>query len=368
MTRNERMQALIEDAMILLGYAAYLGKEIPTEAAATLTHTDSLLAQKAQLSDNDEVVLLSAYRQIAAILTPVTATSLKDTDDRYGRPGTIRARLGLRQLSKGKRFLRKFSWLAILFLAFTVTTEFAKNFIVDIFNKRTGLEQAQERKQKVEASIKDLEWQRQSIEGTVPVDHLDQKTRVASANVHRQLVDLEGQRALVAARIESIRLELTSGFKAVSVLFGKFGIREETVKNVIEPIAIGVTNFLLPMLYGALGACAYVLRVVIPLVHDRTFERRRAGDYGTRVYLGMLSGVAIQWLLSGATIEKEIAVRFTPATLAFIAGYSVEVLFTIIDTIIAALVSAVKGVAGRSGAASPSSSSPGGGGSQVQPK
>jgi hypothetical protein len=358
------MREQAEEGMIMLGYAAYLGKDVPAEAATTVTHTDTLVSQNAPLRDNEEVALLSAYRRIAATLAPVTATSLKDTDDRYGRPGIIRGRLGLGPLSEGKRFLRKFSWLAVLLLALTVTAEFGKNFIVDIFNKRTELDQAEEQKQKIEASLKDLEWQRQSIEGTTPVGRLDQKTRVASATVRRQLYELESQKAVAASRITNIRRELQSGFRAVSLVLGRFGINEETVKNVIEPIAIGVTKFLLPMLYGALGACAYILRVVIPLVHDRTFERRRTGDYGTRVYLGMLSGVAIQWLLSGATTEKEIAARFTPATLAFVAGYSVEVLFTLIDAIIAAMTSTVKGLAGRAPAAPPPSSPQGGGASK----
>ena len=58
------------------------------------------------------------------------------------------------------------------------------------------------------------------------------------------------------------------------------------------------------------------------------------------ISIGMLSGVALQWIFSGS--GKPVPGGFTPAVLAFAGGYSVEVIFTLFDRIIKIVTDAVK--------------------------
>ena len=48
-----------------------------------------------------------------------------------------------------------------------------------------------------------------------------------------------------------------------------------------------VLNRLLPILYGALGATAYLLRTLIPHIRNRTFNRKLSDSITVRICLGM---------------------------------------------------------------------------------
>ena len=91
--------------------------------------------------------------------------------------------------------------------------------------------------------------------------------------------------------------------------------------------------FLLPLLYGLLGACAYVLRSLT--VEIRTYTYRNQSDirFRLRLYLGALSGFAVAWFVNSKTAPT-LAESITPLALAFLAGYSVEIVFAAMDALI----------------------------------
>ena len=67
----------------------------------------------------------------------------------------------------------------------------------------------------------------------------------------------------------------------------------------------------------------------------RIFARRdgrRTGEFTVRIFLGMLSGLTLQWLVVRA--DGTIAGGVTPAVLAFLGGYSVEMLFAAMDRLV----------------------------------
>ena len=103
----------------------------------------------------------------------------------------------------------------------------------------------------------------------------------------------------------------------------------ETLKDVSVPLGVILGSFLLPVLYGALGTFAFVLRSLFREMVDRTFDGRRTGEFTVRIFLGMLSGPTLQWLVVGA--DGTLAGGVSPAVLAFLGGYSVEILFAAVD-------------------------------------
>src|SRR5262249_42891393 len=72
-------------------------------------------------------------------------------------------------------------------------------------------------------------------------------------------------------------------------------------------------SFLPPVLYGALGTCAFVLRNLFYKMVDRSFDGRRTGEFTVRIFLGMLSGLSLQWLVVRA--DGTVAGGITPAVL-----------------------------------------------------
>jgi hypothetical protein len=91
-------------------------------------------------------------------------------------------------------------------------------------------------------------------------------------------------------------------------------------------------SYILPVLYGLLGASVYVLRTIAREISEVTYT----GDRGhlLRLALGTLSGLIIGWfvfLLPGQSIVTSIS----PLALAFIVGYNTEILFALMDRVIA---------------------------------
>ncbi len=93
--------------------------------------------------------------------------------------------------------------------------------------------------------------------------------------------------------------------------------------------------YVLPLLYGLLGAFLFVLRSLAKDVRRMVYCRQSDSDYRLRLTLGALAGLAIGWLLTPEQ-RGEISVLSTFA-LPLLAGYNVELLFSLMDRLISTL-------------------------------
>ena len=98
-------------------------------------------------------------------------------------------------------------------------------------------------------------------------------------------------------------------------------------------------KWLLPLLYGALGAMVFVVRTLSVQSRDRLFRREALVSLVLRVFLGMISGLAIGWFwnqsATGPTTAGALtATTLSPFALAFVAGYGVELFFALLDKIV----------------------------------
>ena len=97
-----------------------------------------------------------------------------------------------------------------------------------------------------------------------------------------------------------------------------------------------IQTYVLPLLYGLLGSCAYVLRQLTLEIRARTFRRELGISYWLHIFLGVLAGLAIGWFLRPEVGDNGLIRGLTPFALSFLAGYSVEVLFAAMDRLVAA--------------------------------
>jgi hypothetical protein len=86
-------------------------------------------------------------------------------------------------------------------------------------------------------------------------------------------------------------------------------------------------NALVPLLFGAIGACAYVLRLISDQIRETSFSATSPVRHSVRVLLGMLAGFAVG--LGGVATSAGL----TAAALAFVSGYSIEPVFATMDGI-----------------------------------
>ncbi len=90
-------------------------------------------------------------------------------------------------------------------------------------------------------------------------------------------------------------------------------------------------TLVIPYLYGALGADAYILRETTQQLHTREFDPRRIPENRARFLLGTLSGGVMVLF-----VDDNGAYALKGAAAGFLAGYSTDFLFNTIERMIKA--------------------------------
>ena len=96
-----------------------------------------------------------------------------------------------------------------------------------------------------------------------------------------------------------------------------------------------IQKYILPLVYGLLGACVYILRDLSAKLKNCSFTKTSRINFHIRQYLGMLGGLAVGWFVTPEPSSGPF-VGLSPLALAFLAGYSIELLFRAMDALIGA--------------------------------
>lgn len=112
--------------------------------------------------------------------------------------------------------------------------------------------------------------------------------------------------------------------------------KRATIQTAAAVLAV-LNGYVIPLLMGFLGSSAFVLRTYLRNLGDRLLRPRDFRSYGIRVVLGTLCGLTIGFFLTpGLTVAHSpggpaTVVNVTTPAAAFLAGYSVEVVFRFFD-------------------------------------
>jgi hypothetical protein len=90
--------------------------------------------------------------------------------------------------------------------------------------------------------------------------------------------------------------------------------------------------WVLPGLYGALGALMFFMRAILsPFYPDPSVSR-----VALRIALGVFAGIAIVWFWSPSTTQTMAATNLTLGsfTIAFLVGFSIDVFFALLDRLV----------------------------------
>jgi hypothetical protein len=94
-----------------------------------------------------------------------------------------------------------------------------------------------------------------------------------------------------------------------------------------------LATYVLPALYGLLGACAFVLRQLSADIAELRFANDLRVRYTLRLNIGLLAGLAVGWFITPDQSASVIA-NLSPLALAFVAGYGSDLLFAVLDRIV----------------------------------
>lgn len=108
----------------------------------------------------------------------------------------------------------------------------------------------------------------------------------------------------------------------------------QRILSVLEGMLTLLGAFILPITWSFLGAALYVSRALADDIRTMTYAPERAILHRSRYYMGMVAGfIAAKLFPTSTGISEETVSIFAVALLV---GYSVEVLFSLLDRLISA--------------------------------
>lgn len=346
----------IADATLLLSYATRKGIDVPDEVATSIV---GVVTTDDRTSDN-VAQLWKALSAIARLVQPVTVESLKASlAEPTGAPGQEHRRPISRADAAVRRY-RRWAYRTLVCLAIIqIYTIVGVNALSDVDSPASGLAEVARKFSELSAEVQaKTETPTPSVPPVALVRDMFElsalRFKLETEWLRLETSDLVLQRwSLGWHPVRAMQTILpgiqvanaTADAPAASSLadseqqaerYAQRPYTREHYEAVLESrVALAaLQNYILPFLYGLLGACVFILRTLAGEVRSVTFS----SDVGFRLRLplGALAGVAIAWfpnMMNASEAFKGV----TPLALAFMAGYSVEVLFTAMDRLITAL-------------------------------
>jgi hypothetical protein len=166
----------------------------------------------------------------------------------------------------------------------------------------------------------------------------------ARAEVQRQVTQLNQRqmaylilaKAILGATATIADLPLRP-FRLHSLFYTEEGKGDELESTIIrgklEMLLVFFSGYLLPMLYGLLGACAFVLRKLSDEIDKMTYAHDARVRYTLRLNIGLLAGLAVGWFLKPGAGDPSLT-SLSPLALAFIAGYGSDLFFVFLDKLV----------------------------------
>lgn len=329
----------IHDAHLMLSYAAENGIALDESHVRTLVESENLLgadheAGSTELQDR-LVHFWTTYDEVVRAMSPVTPASLAASLETSGRGGgwigkLLDQWLGPQNRTRAHASIAKYSWISLLVLFFLLAVQVYWVIGSRLEAQSTQLIAQSEELSKQAGLLKKTDptgegIESQQLEASGEQLNLELQIRVEALNgwnyVWKSLIpDSPDTPGGTGAR-KAIDTE-ESPFTALR----KAKLEASLAKESIE-------LYLLPLLYGLLGACLYVLRTLAAEIRAKTFTLDRG--YGMRIYTGGLAGLIIAWFGIPKGPEDSLA-SLTPFALALLAGYSVELLFSFMDRLVTA--------------------------------
>jgi hypothetical protein len=345
----KRLADLVGDASALLYHAVVSGQNIAPEIRDPIIGLRTALTAGKAIAPDEESAFLSSYAKLAVLVAPVTAATLRATSRHYPSRAWLARLFRLRTVSEAQFASFLFGSLAICLLVAIGVSEGTRTFIAAIISSQDEMVKVREDIRLGKLQLQALDEQVKALDTEQPQPN--QARGIVKAGLARQREELDSRLSRLREQQLGLEEKISKGYETLGRITPFVAWSE--LRNVIVPIANVIGGFFLPLMYGALGTCAYILRTIYAQMVSRSYDARRSGEFIVRIFLGMLSGITLQWLLvrDGSTVPGGI----TPAVLAFLGGYSVELLFTAMDRLLAAVTGSMRTAPTAKGAAAPAS-------------
>ena len=328
----------VQEAQLLLYFASRQGIKLENTIIAKVveaTCIDDGNTRDSQTTKQIEQEFWPAFQQLAETVKPVTIESIKAINYSYS---TSRGAYSYWPLFNNKplaqRSISNYSRFAVFTLLVVIAVQMYWVIGVSVTNETVNL--------KVE--IESLKEQRLQRKNEINDDQL------GGDNIYTALGAkiTQNQQWLNAAHMnlknwnrlwQAIANPLSDAKSYDGTTINTNIIRNRIAVTSAGFVLQALSTYILPLLYGLLGAFAYVLREIAKEVRTVTFSHKSCNRYRLRLALGLLAGIAVGFLVSPDTGQPMLTfATLGPLPFAFLAGYSVELVFAVMDKIVSAFL------------------------------
>jgi hypothetical protein len=339
----------LNDAEMLASYAVRNNITGLQDAIAEIAAARAFFRAGGLIGDEQKKFYV-AYSALAAAISPVTVATLKSSLDEYGidvRRWFCGPKVKFSWARLASRSYRTWAMIALFSLLIVQSYWLVGSSLLNAFPKPTTEE--------VESIARFRIAQRKELETFRRANPTIARPPASEAAVSDQESKAAEQQELERAkadylvrRLEEQREEISYmlvGWCEVIVPKHWLSVDEDHSLPTDRIVALSgriidvLQQYILPLLYGWLGAITFVLRTLAQQAKDRLFNVENRIGYGLRIWLGIVAGLAIGWFFKPEKSDTNMISSLSPFALAFLAGYSVDVLFAAMDRLVGAFSS-----------------------------
>ncbi len=355
---------IVKDSQLLVSYVVHEGEiEIDEEALSVLVKSKYLIEENKWTLDA-EILFWKTYDRVMSQIKPVTIESIKSNISIDDKKAKSFIRNGKARSAKAVTWYRFLAVLAMASLLLTqiywvIGTNLTQQ-IGSIFDEREAVRIKREKivYLKEQGNADDLKTDPEISEFNVAYKVLDQKldsnyellcgwnriwqkimfkdqfvgkvTDYVESKYDRKMTALKESKKDSDGATSNYqkKIDEEENMHQLNIARNRLFLSEFSAEYVLIALQI----YLLPLLYGFLGAVTFVLRTLSVEIRNLTYTRDSEIKYRLRLSLGALAGMAIGWFFKPEDVN--FVSSLSPFAIAFLAGYNVDVLFSIMDKMI----------------------------------
>ena len=341
---SPEVDQVINDGQRLITYIARNGdSQLDPEITAIILESKYKAARNEWTAEAENLFMIN-YDKLAKIVYPVTVESINAIIPL--QPNKKRAPT---KAERAVGWYRRYTMLALLLL---LTSQIYWLFGHDLL---ANLQQAIEQKENTRIAlieVKNVEPDRTSLAAQLVRQNqqIDANYKLLmSWNKFWSFSDMLNNEMPEHVRIEYELQKNALLQPGDEQLFAKLELEHHRKQaNIIQSENILSANFILqalqqyflPLLYGLLGAFIFVLRSLLREIKSLTYTFDSEIRYRLRLTLGALGGMIIGWFLKPD--EADALASLSPMAMAFLMGYNVDLLFSLMDKLIDNIKNAIE--------------------------
>lgn len=327
-SRGTTLGRALADAEALLEFGVRSEKRIPDKVIEAIVKTKAVVS-RGQPTESDELTFWLAFNELSAVMAPVTAESLRYINERVQRPWFSAFLPRAPAAQKVIRRMRAYTIVCLLALILTqiywlvgsTMVRDAERLTVEWLGVQTEISRVQAANRTIETGdplLKPLEARETVLSNRIQASY-------DTINSWNSIWGWFASRPV--ALFGGILREQKSGSADPGVDPIAANIRAEQTARFAQQ---SLTLYILPLLYGVLGAFTHILRRLNEQLERSTLTEGAHYRYRLRLTLGAVAGPAIGLFFTSEKPSSLLS-ELSPFAIAFIAGYSVDLLFSVAD-------------------------------------